>query len=111
MARYDKSLPGFIALAVIMGLGSILAVVLRIVARRHSKSALGLDDAFAVVAMCGCLAFLGIMIWGNLSLGICKHTLIASLESLNGFMYGFPDVPLKVLQNDLKVCRLLRTIK
>ena len=71
MARHNQSLPGFIALTVIMGLGSILAILLRIVARRHSKSALGLDDASAVVAMCGCLAFLGMILWGDLSPKIC----------------------------------------
>lgn len=71
MAWHNQSLPGFIALTVIMGLGSILAIILRIVARRHSKTALGLDDASAVVAMCGCLAFLGIILWGNSSPKIC----------------------------------------
>ena len=67
MARHNQSLPGFIALTVIMSFGSILAVLLRIVARRHSKTALGLDDVSAVVAMCGCLAFLGMILWGNSS--------------------------------------------
>ena len=75
MARRNQSLPGFIALTVIMGLGSILAVLLRILARRHSKSTLGLDDAFAVVAMCGCLAFLGILLWGSV---ICPRRLVST---------------------------------
>ena len=54
-----------IAMNVIMGSASIVAVLLRIVARRRSKSRLGLDDAFAVAALCGVLTFLGLLIWGQ----------------------------------------------
>ena len=65
MAQDSASSSRFIALAVILGLASILAVLLRIVARRRSKVHLGFDDVFAVIALCGFLAFLGIVIWGK----------------------------------------------
>lgn len=63
MAQYSDSSPKSITIAVILGLASILAVFLRILARRRSKVHLGMDDVFAVIALCGFLAFLGLIIW------------------------------------------------
>ena len=63
MAQYDASSPTFITLTVIMGSASILAVVLRALARKKSKASIGLDDVFAAIALSGYLAFLGIIMW------------------------------------------------
>ena len=107
MAQYKESSSTFIALTVVMGSASILAVLLRIVARRRSKSHLGLDDAFAVAALCGFLTFQGFILWGKLSPEIIQHPLTRRLASYNGLNYGLADLPPNVLENDLKVCRLL----
>lgn len=71
MVQYSASSRSIITVATILGLASILAVLLRIWARRHSKVHLGMDDLFAVVCLCGYLAFLGINIWGWVPLKVC----------------------------------------
>ena len=62
MAHYNDSFPSLITVAVIMGLASIVAVLLRIVARKKSRIHLGLDDAFAIAALCGFVTFLGFIL-------------------------------------------------
>ena len=70
MAQYRDFSAIFVALTTIMGSGSLLAVLLRIVARKKSKIRLGLDDAFAMAALCGFLTFLGLTLWGQVLLKI-----------------------------------------
>ena len=64
MVRYDHSSSKINALAVILGTASIISALLRILARTRSKAHLGVDDVFAVIALCGFLAYLGVLIWG-----------------------------------------------
>ena len=71
MARYDHSSSNVIALAVTLGTASIISVLLRILARSRSKAHLGVDDVFAVVALCGSLACLGLFILGQVSFKDC----------------------------------------
>ena len=103
MAQYNSYSSNPIALAVTMGLASILAVLLRILARRSSKFPLGLDDIFAVVALCGLLTFLGSIIYGWLTSRSPVLQLIALLESYNGLGYDNRVLPPKVLGDRLKV--------
>lgn len=105
MTKYDASSSRFIALPVTFGLASILAVALRILARRRSKAQLGVDDVFAVVAMCDFLAFLGVVIWGSVVLKTWELPLTALSESYNGLHYDLQLLPPKVLENLLKVRR------
>ena len=108
MARYDHSSSNIIALAVILGTASMISVLLRILARTRSKAHLGVDDVFAVVALCGFLAYLGLTIWGQIPSRTCLLQLrllqlTAFTESYNGLYYGHDILPPSVLQTDLKV--------
>ena len=111
MTQYDASSSRFIALAVTFGLASILAVLMRILARRRSKAQLGVDDVFAVVAMCGFLAFLVVVVWGSVALKAWLLPLTALSESYNGLHYDLQSLPPKVLENLLKVPRSSGTEK
>ena len=108
MSRYDHSSSKVIALAVILGIASIISVLLRILARTRSKAHLGVDDLFAVVALCGFLAYMGLIVWGEVPLRRClpqrrllQLTVLA--ESYNGLSYEFNNLPLSVLKSNLKV--------
>ena len=108
MAQFSASSPVFIALSVVLGLASILAVFLRMLARRRSKAHLGVDDLFAVVALCAFLAFLGLIIWSWVPQKTYLPLLTAYTASYNGLHYEFQSLPPKVLENNLKVRRPLR---
>lgn len=108
MVRYDHSSSNIIALGVILGTASIISVLLRILARTRSRAHLGVDDVFAVVALCGFLAYMGIIIWGQVALRTCLLQLgllrlTAFAESYNGLDYEFNALPLSVLETNLKV--------
>ena len=108
MARYDHSSSNIIALAVILGTASIISVLLRILARTRSKAPLGVDDLFAVVALCGFLAYLGLIIWGQVPLRTCLLQLkllqlTAFTESYNGLYYEFDILPPSAWKTDQKV--------
>jgi hypothetical protein len=64
MVQYNAHSSGIIALIVIFGSLSILAVILRFVARSRTKAKYGADDWFAVASLISVLAYMGIMIWG-----------------------------------------------
>ena len=108
MAQYDHLSSNIIALAVILGTASTISVLLRILARTRSKVHLGVDDVFAVIALCGFLAYLGLIIWGQALLRICLlqlrlYQLTAFAESYNGLYYQWGVLPPSVLKTDLKV--------
>ena len=116
MVRYDRSSSNIIALAVILGTASIVSVLLRILARARSRAHLGVDDVFAVVALCGFLAYTGIIIWGQvprrtclLQFGLLQLTTFA--ESYNGIDYEFNALPPSVLKSSLKVRSSSRNIE
>ena len=62
---YDASAPLFLGLALSLGLVSLLAVILRFVARYQSKARLGLDDFFSVISLFGCFGVLGAIAWSS----------------------------------------------
>ena len=108
MTRYDHSSSNITALAVILATASIISVLLRILARSRSKAHLGVDDVFAVIALCGSLAYLGLITWGQVPsrsrlLHLRLLQLIVFAESYNGLYYENNVLPPSVLKTDLKV--------
>ena len=108
MARYDHSSLNVIKLAVVLGIASIISVLLRILARKRSKAHLGVDDVFAVVALCGFLAYVGLLIWGQVPLRtfllrLRLLQLTAFAVSYNGLYYGYHTLPPSVHDTDSKV--------
>ena len=108
MASYDHASPNIIALAVILGVASVISVLLRIWARVRSKAHLGVDDVFAVVALCGFLAYLGLVILGPVLLRTCLLLLrllqlTAFAESQKGLRTVHTILPPSVLRTNIKV--------
>ena len=108
MTRYDHSSSNLLALAVVLGIASIISVLLRILARIRSKAHLGVDDVFAVVALGGFLAYLGLSVWGQVPLRnyllqrrLLQLTVFA--ESYNGLYHQLNVLPPSVLNPILKV--------
>ena len=66
MAKYDAHSPHTIALTVIFGAASVLAVVLRFVARSRTKAHYAADDWFALAGAITLVIWMGVLIYGNL---------------------------------------------
>lgn len=104
MAKYNTHSANTIALTVVFGAASVLAVILRFVARSRTKAHYAADDWFALAGMITLLIWMGVLIYGkfdnlrNLSL---KLTICVVAE--NGSGYNPAILPKPVLVNYLKV--------
>ena len=65
MTSYNAYAGTFIALLAGLGSTTILAVVLRLVARRKAGVSFGLEDACAIFALLANIVFLSTAVWGE----------------------------------------------
>ena len=65
MARYNAFAGTTIALAAVFLPLALLAVVLRIVARRRTKANVGLDDLLAILTLVVYTCFSAMVLWGT----------------------------------------------
>ena len=64
MARYNAHASDAYAVNLTFAIASLLAVILRFVARSQTKAKIGLDDWLAVAALLSYLAWVALAIWG-----------------------------------------------
>ena len=104
MSSYNAYAGTFIALLAGLGSTTILAVVLRLLARRKAGVGFGLEDACAIFALVADLIYLSTAVWGESSFyltSICISHMILGAE--NGAGYVPTEVPLPIIEIYLKV--------
>lgn len=66
MAKYNAYSPHTIALTIIFGAASVLAVALRFVARSKTKARYAADDWLALAGVITLLSWMGVLIYGEI---------------------------------------------